>query len=76
MDDALNVISILIAHGCQTGVAVPVDLARDWLADAGLDDDEIIHGIADAVVNDWLRNDMGTIQITARGAIAAKRARH
>ena len=76
MDDALTVILILIANGCRTGISIRIDQARDWLADAGLDDDEIIHGIAEAIVADWLTNQMGTIQIMARGAAAAKRSKH
>lgn len=76
MEDALNVILILLANGCRTGTAIPVDQARDWLAYAELDDDEIIHGIAEAAVKNWLRNKNGTIQITGRGVAAAQRSKH
>ena len=76
MEAALNVIFILIGHGCRPGVKYPIDQVRNWLAGAGLANEEIIQGIAEAIIKEWLTNHMGTIQITARGIAAAKRSKH
>ena len=73
---ALNVVLIMVAHGCRPGVVIPLDQARDWLADASLDDDEIVHGMAQAILKGWLLNEMGTLTITAAGAAAARRSKH
>ena len=70
--DALNVMMIMVAHGCRPGVVIPLDQARDWLIDAGLNDDEIVHCMAEAILKNWLLNETGTLAMTAAGAAAAK----
>jgi hypothetical protein len=77
MDEALQVMKILVEHECEPGVDVANAMAQTWFTQAGLEDDEYKRGLTTAGKQEWLvQTRDGFIQMTAAGLAAATRDAH